>query len=223
MRAWERLLAFSPKRRSWLVHIETWNELHEGSEICETRECGRRYIELTRRYADAFHAGRRIEPVQLEPFQGSAAALPDRTATVLKLRPYPQGDGDVAVITLAGRKAWVTRPTKASKHARYIYFDLADSFYVTDMMELSVEVQYLDSGPAWFRLEHDSCDPATRPIRRYFLSAGEQRIAGTGQWRRATFRLKLPAFLNRANGADFRLGCAGADLAVSSVTIRRLR
>jgi hypothetical protein len=32
--------------------VETWNELHEGTEICETRELGRKYIELTREYVD---------------------------------------------------------------------------------------------------------------------------------------------------------------------------
>jgi len=36
--AWVRLLAMDPARRPWLLHLETWNELHEGTEICETAE-----------------------------------------------------------------------------------------------------------------------------------------------------------------------------------------
>jgi hypothetical protein len=52
--AWEMLLEMNP--RPWLVHLETWNELVEGSDICETREFGRQYINLTRLYADRFHA-----------------------------------------------------------------------------------------------------------------------------------------------------------------------
>jgi hypothetical protein len=55
--AWEMFLAMNP--RPWLVHLETWNELIEGSELCETREFGRHYIELTRHYADRFHAAAR--------------------------------------------------------------------------------------------------------------------------------------------------------------------
>jgi hypothetical protein len=38
-----------------MVVIETWNELHEGTDICETKEYGREYIELTRKYVGKFH------------------------------------------------------------------------------------------------------------------------------------------------------------------------
>jgi len=53
-RAWESLLAKDPKQRPSIVMVETWNELHEGTDICATREYGRQYIELTARYADQF-------------------------------------------------------------------------------------------------------------------------------------------------------------------------
>jgi hypothetical protein len=38
-----------------LLVIETWNELHEGSGICESIEFGRYYLELTRELAEKFH------------------------------------------------------------------------------------------------------------------------------------------------------------------------
>jgi hypothetical protein len=50
---WVEFLAMNP--RPWLVDIETWDELIEGSDICETNEYGRLYIDLTRQYADQFH------------------------------------------------------------------------------------------------------------------------------------------------------------------------
>ncbi len=37
-----------------IMAIETWNELDEGTGILETREFGRQYIDLTRRYVDLF-------------------------------------------------------------------------------------------------------------------------------------------------------------------------
>jgi hypothetical protein len=40
-----------------IVVIETWNELHEGTEICETVELGREYIELTANYSAIFKSG----------------------------------------------------------------------------------------------------------------------------------------------------------------------
>jgi hypothetical protein len=39
-----------------LLAIETWNEMHESSGICVTEEYGRKYIDLTRKYTDKFHA-----------------------------------------------------------------------------------------------------------------------------------------------------------------------
>jgi hypothetical protein len=47
---WQALL----KHPSSIVMIETWNEFHEGTDIAESREYGRRFIELTRKYADQF-------------------------------------------------------------------------------------------------------------------------------------------------------------------------
>lgn len=52
--AWETLLAMRP--RPWMVHIETWNEYHEATNIAESREYGRQYLEMTRDYAERFHA-----------------------------------------------------------------------------------------------------------------------------------------------------------------------
>jgi hypothetical protein len=47
---WQKFL----EKPSNFVMIETWDEFHEGTEICESKEYGRQYIELTRKYADAF-------------------------------------------------------------------------------------------------------------------------------------------------------------------------
>jgi hypothetical protein len=42
-----------------ILAVETWNEFDEGTGIAETIEFGREYIDLTRKYADAFHGKRR--------------------------------------------------------------------------------------------------------------------------------------------------------------------
>jgi hypothetical protein len=41
--AWRAALVHKPQ----LVLIETWNEMHEGTEICETIETGTLYLEIT--------------------------------------------------------------------------------------------------------------------------------------------------------------------------------
>ena len=47
---WHKFL----RRPSNLVMLETWNELHEGTGLCESKEYGRQYIEMTRKYSDMF-------------------------------------------------------------------------------------------------------------------------------------------------------------------------
>jgi hypothetical protein len=46
-----------------IVHIETWNEMHEATEICESVEYGRQYIDLTRHYTALFK-GFKVTDVQ---------------------------------------------------------------------------------------------------------------------------------------------------------------
>jgi hypothetical protein len=48
--SWQKFL----REPSNFVMIETWNEFHEGTDIAESREFGRQYIQLTRKHSDVF-------------------------------------------------------------------------------------------------------------------------------------------------------------------------
>jgi len=50
---WRKALEQPPN----VVMVETWNEFHEGSDIADSKEYGRRFIELTRKYVDLFKRG----------------------------------------------------------------------------------------------------------------------------------------------------------------------
>jgi hypothetical protein len=50
---WQQFL----KQPSQLVVLETWNEFHEGTDIAESREYGRQYIDITRKYVALFKSG----------------------------------------------------------------------------------------------------------------------------------------------------------------------
>ena len=52
-RAWQKVIRAGAK----VVLLETWNEWHEGTDIADSREYGRLYIELTRQYVDRWKAG----------------------------------------------------------------------------------------------------------------------------------------------------------------------
>lgn len=216
--AWEQLLMRNPKTRPWLVHLETWNEFHEGTEICESAECGRQYIELTRKYAEMFRAGKRIDPARGQTRQEVSAA-PGRSDG-LQAVPMPQGDGAFVEVTTCGQKAWSTQPNRFSS-MRYLYFDAAAEFLFDADDTVEVTVRYLDSGPAAFRLDYDSADPAASGLDQAFRVAGHRALAGTSAWREARFVLEHARFAGRANGADFRLACQNKELVVAEVRARR--
>jgi len=55
---YEDNLLMALRSRHNILAVETWNELGEASGILETVEFGRQYIDMTRRYADLFKAGK---------------------------------------------------------------------------------------------------------------------------------------------------------------------
>jgi len=218
--SWEKLLAMDPAKRPALVHVETWNEFHEGTEICNTREYGRQYIELTGRYAEMFHARKRIDKPFAIPMPAIVSVTPDK-ADGLSVLPQEAGDGPIRIRTVAGRRAISTAPNRHSRDYRYMYFDV-DGLYAHDIDEtMQVTITYFDHGPASFVVEYDSADTKLKGLAQHFRPAGGQKIGGTKTWKQVTFTLPHARFAGRANGADFRLTVTGGDLAVSHVAVSR--
>jgi hypothetical protein len=157
-RAWQRLLVKAPASRPWLVHVETWNEFHEGTDVCQSREYGRQYIDLTRKFADQFHGRQQSDRLVLRPARRLVTASPERSEGLSLIVP-PGGDGPVVEKTVEGRRAWSTTQNKHSPTSRYLYFDVADDFLYDTDEPVEVAVTYLDAGPTGFRVEYDSNDP----------------------------------------------------------------
>lgn len=216
-RAWDRLLAKDPATRPWLVHLETWNEFHEGTEICESREHGRLYLEITRTCADLFHARRRIE--RPAPSLDAVAGRPGAASGVVA-HPLPDGDGPVSEGDVAGARAWTTSRNRFSGN-RYLYFDVDDGFLFDGDETVEVVVEYLDRGPPAWSFQYDSADPAVAGLAQAFREGHVATLAGTGEWKAATFTVPHARFAGGSNGADFRLACHGADLSIRSVALRR--
>jgi hypothetical protein len=217
-RQWTRLLR-APSR---LVHIETWNEYHEGTDIAASLEYGRRYIELNRKFVDLFKAG--VKPPRPHgPYSDFKAVhvVLGPTNDAHGLVQFDFADGATAPAEVGGRACRVVAPTV---HAgRYIYFRLDDSFKWADAMLVDVEVEYFDQGQGNFRIEYDGPDPNAPFNGAYTASRTVVTLAGTGQWKSAAFRLTGARFLNSQNGgADFRLATQGDPLHVRRVSVRRL-
>ncbi len=198
--AWEKFLALDPSRRASMVHVETWNEFHEGTEVCHSREHGREYIELTRHYADLFHAGRRLAGPRAMRAPEVVSTTPAQSDG-LELVPQPQGDGPMAVRDVGGRRAFATLPNRFSQTHRYLYFDV-DWRFACDVDEpMVVEVEYYDAGCKEWVLQYDSADPALSGIAQRFRTGHRQKVGGTKTWKRVEVRIPHARFAGRARSA----------------------
>ncbi|MCL4203535.1 MAG: DUF5010 domain-containing protein [Pirellulaceae bacterium] len=220
--SWHRLLSRDPATRPWLVHVETWNEFHEGTEICETIEYGRQYIDATRKFADQFRNRAHLRSADLQPARKLVEATPEETDGLTVLRK-PEGDGPIAQRTIAGRPAWTTVPNRHSPIARYMYFEVDDYFFFDGDESFEVTVEYLDEGAREFMIEYDSSDPRLSGLAQQFRAGPPQPIGGSGQWKVVTMKIQHARFAGRSNDADFRLNVQQGDLAVSKVTVRRVQ
>jgi hypothetical protein len=80
--AWTKVLAAKPK----LVLLDSWNQLHDGSSLCETIEHGRAYVEATRRFSDLLRAGATLDerPALRFPYAVRSDAWIDERDFVLR-------------------------------------------------------------------------------------------------------------------------------------------
>jgi hypothetical protein len=221
-RSWETLLKLNPIRRPKLVMVETWTEFHEGTDIADSVEFGRQYIDLTATYARRFHDGARIEApggkhTGAKGVWGTFGVEGQDNG----VRVVPCADGTLGNAAEGGR-SWVQSAPNEFK-ARYLYFDVDDSFaFDLDPGPVTVVIEYLDKGASGFTLEYDSADPAGSVRAGAFKAGGGATTAGTGAWKTATFTLPDARFANRTNGSDMRLAVGpGGELGVCRVEVRK--
>ncbi|MCU0916701.1 MAG: DUF5010 domain-containing protein [Planctomycetes bacterium] len=210
---WMKLLQLDPKVRPWMVHVETWNEWHEGTDIAHSREYGRSYVVLTRLFADLWHAGTHLNLPSSFINANSVIWEPDRPRG-LDLRPSG-GDGNWELRAFDGIRAAVTLPNPHSRASRYLYFNVDDAFaYGLMGRPLSLRLRYRDAGGPSLAVEYDSTVPEG-PRDGAFRPAGSQAVVDSGSWKTAEFRLPDCRFMNRCNGADLRLVVAGGTVELS--------
>lgn len=219
---WTKVLQLAPKRRPWMVHVETWNEWHEGTDIAHSREYGRSYIVLTRLFSDMWHAGTLLH-LPGSYIDADRIRWEPQKPRGLELRPSG-GDGNWQLRALDNTPAVVTTPNPHSQTGRYLYFNVDDAFaYGLLDRPVLLRVTYRDSGCLSFGVEYDSTVDEG-PLDGAFRPAGAITLAGAGTWKTAEFRLPDCRFMNRCNGADLRLAVVGGDveLTVSRAELRKI-
>lgn len=226
-----------------LVIIETWNEVHEGTGICETLEDGRRYIELTRHYSDLFKAGR--VPGQqdwadtlrtlLQARMSDRAGRRFASRLTLELHVGAEGelveeglrlcqgvaDGACEIAEVDGKPCLQTRPG-VGEHC-YLYFDVADPYYYDHRGALTVRFTYFDAGDDAIIIQYDSAEDTDSLADQYRPHPQNIVRTGTNTWKTAELSLPGARCANRQNGgADFRLQSIGAEMAIRRVEVTKL-
>ena len=214
-RAWYIALRLEPR---WLA-IETWNGTAEGTDVAESKDQKRKYIEATQSFVRKLRHGEKI-PLPKGKWTGAVKALYSA-----KYFPHDQGlrpveaEGGASEFIQFRGVAMLASRENASGARRAICFAVDDSFSLLEKRAFDVEVEFLDSGEGAFSLEYDSWDRGTGATRAA-KSAGERRFTGTGEWRTETFDVPDARFGNTLpGGADFRLVTEKRGIAVRRVAV----
>jgi hypothetical protein len=208
----------------WLV-IETWNEYHEGTDIAESVQYGRLYLDITREYAQYFKKGRLPQGISIETDFSKSSYVEIRLGSVnqengLTLGPSLE-DGQHQAVTADGIPARQTVAMNADAQAAYLYFHIDDGFYFDNTSNITISVEYLDEGFEPIFLDYD-----TAPcLSEWNASSMYKRIplvyrSNSHSWRNARITISDARFGNHQNyNADFRLATGHTPLTVRYVKI----
>lgn len=219
-----------------IVLIETWNEMHEGTDICESKEYGRDYIELTAKFIQAFKAKKKLnEKIELEypklrPRPANHDGMEFKDAQRVSIS-FDENGGSHGISLVRGvQDGQTSRANFGGKECiqsiqadnTYIYFDAADPFYFDQKQPIEISIHYWDDGFNSASLQYDSHDESAA-MEGAYQSKGLFQCGNSKQWVMNTLRLEDARFVNRENsGADFRLNVNG-QLAIAEITIRKMK
>jgi len=221
---WTKVLGLNPAHRPWMVHVETWNEWHEGTDVAESREYGRSYIVLTRLFSDMWRSKTHLRLPCLYG-GGSGVSWDARKARGLAVRES-SGDGVWEAAKFAGAGAIVSAENPHSSAGRYLYFNVDDAFaFGLYDKTVAVEVAYRDAGCSSFLVEYDSANPNEGQFEGAFRPVGGVAVGKSDKLKKARFVLEQCRFMNRCNGTDFRIVIGGGDLelVVTEVKLEKIK
>ena len=210
------------RRPTSFVMVETWNEWHEGTDVAESKEYGRQYIDLTRKYSALFKQGWRPPwPKGSYSDAKSVAISLDFTNHEAGLRQILNDDGLTAPARFGGRPGHLIHSSAGNGH--YVYFAVDDSFKTSNESEFRMKVEYFDLAPGALMVEFDGSDENAPFSGAYTRSPEVIKLAGSQQWHTQQFTIKSARFTNAQNrGADLRLVVEAPEFAVARVDLSRV-
>jgi hypothetical protein len=182
---WEEII----NRSVNLVVVETWNELHEATEVSASREHGRTYIDLA---AENIRRWKKIN-FKTAPFVWLDFGRDSYLRGLSPASDFPDGIWKIKV--LAGRDAACPDLSSSSS---YIYLDVNDDFIHSRKNIVWITVEYYDGPAGCWSLNYDGASSPYQATAPVFLQ-------NSGRWKTHTFHLEDAFFSGRLDGADLRL------------------
>ncbi len=228
--SWQQVL----RHRPGLVLLETWNEMHEGTELCATIEAGTQYLQITKQWAAKLRRG--VPPgADIRLRYPDPRPRPDLTwgadgaglevgivdfgaepivRSGVRERLWEDGPGEV-------RAGALHTPAATAGRGTYLYFQLSDHFAFDVEADYQVEVTLAGKVDGRLEVQYDASAPIApqRGAYRVAVPQGRRRERGLAVHR---FALPQARFSNRQNGeSDLRLSIPGGVAAVVRVTVQR--
>jgi len=191
---WEKMIGTGAA----LVTIETWNEWHEGSEIANSQEYGKKYVQMTAEYIDLW----KKTDYSTAPY---VWFKPGINQHISGLWPIDTIDNKFwSIKTIENRESiFLSDRSKPETHG--LYLDINDSFLRAERETVWITVEYFDRGHnSWF-FTYDSASLTPKNSQTILLR-------NTKQWRQHTLKL-TDMYLGG------RLDC-GADLILKTSKIK---
>ncbi len=217
---YQRSWHIAAEEKPTFVVVESWNDYGAATEIGESKEHGREYIDATARFADRVRKG---EPI---PNPGGAYSKAPKVIWNLKVEPNEAGlkpveveEGPFDVAELTGIRMLTTKQA-GKEETRRVHFAVDDTFRFHEKRGYAIDVEFLDKGRGTFTLEYDSADATKSGAERWCKQGGEEPFTDSGEWKFATFRVNDALFGNRQpGGADFRLVVKKRGLTIRRVSV----
>lgn len=206
----------------WLV-FETWSEFMEGTEIAETLQYGRQYLDLTKEYISYFKEGRLPQGFSLGKYSSeneiSFSAGNPNLENGISLGPNID-DGIYQTESKVGNQSFKINGGEGS----YLYFSVDDSFYLNEQQPIQLTIRYFDEGFGSIYLDYDTatCGADFNPNTMY-KRIGIAYLNNSLSWKFVTITLNDASFANNENNrSDFRLTTSGPPLNISTVEIKKI-
>jgi hypothetical protein len=208
----------------WLA-VETWNEYHEGTDIAESLQYGRQYIDLSRKYVSYFKQGNFPESAQSNAFGDEIRFSVAESEKDQGLSIGPSlGDGLFIKSEISGTPAIITEPMTPGAEASFMYFQVDNGFYFNQPQPISLSVTYFDEGYEAVSLDYDTaqCGSAVNEGKIY-QRINLARRSNSLTWKTVTVKISNATFAGNQNwGADFRLVTGKSPLTISEVKIIKM-